>query len=73
MFVEVRLREEREGNDFGGAAAKHRQPSNAALSKPHWHYLSGKKALPPCRFDACCWTRSTSGPSKWIKGAFDAS
>lgn len=73
VFVEVRLREEREGNDFGGAAASITPAKQRRIVKAAQHYLSGKKALPPCRFDAVLLDSLDERSLEWIKGAFDAS
>lgn len=73
VFVEVRLREEREGNDFGGAAASITPAKQRRIVKAAQHYLSGRKELPPCRFDAVLLDSLDTGTPEWIKGAFDAS
>jgi putative endonuclease len=67
VFVEVRLRSRA---DFGGAAgsidgAKQRRIAIAAR-----HFLSRRRAVPPCRFDAVLLTRLDERAIEWIRGAF---
>lgn len=67
VFVEVRLRSR---SDFGGAAASVTAAKQRKLLAAASQYLSGLRAMPPCRFDVV----ALSGPSRdpeWIRNAFD--
>ncbi|MBL8514544.1 MAG: YraN family protein [Betaproteobacteria bacterium] len=72
VFVEVRLRTERVGNDFGGAAASITPAKQHRIIKAAQHYLSQRRELPPCRFDAVLLDSLDTPAPEWIKGAFDA-
>ena len=69
VFVEVRLRK---NGDFGGAAASigtHKQRRIIAAAQ---HYLSGLRAMPPCRFDAVLLNDLSVERIEWIRDAFSA-
>lgn len=68
VFVEVRMRER---SDFGGAAESITAAKRARLVRAAGFYLSGRRQLPQCRFDALL----VSGPDRrieWIRDAFGA-
>ena len=65
VFVEVRMRS---SSSFGGAAESITLRKRARLLAAARHYLAGKRATPPCRFDAVL--IEGDGAPKWIKDAF---
>jgi putative endonuclease len=72
VFVEVRLRQVREGNDFGGAAASITPAKQRRIIVAARHYLAGRRTLPPCRFDAVLLNRLAAADIEWLPGAFTA-
>ena len=72
VFVEVRLRRARKGNDFGGPAASITPIKQARIIAAAQHYLSGMKQLPPCRFDAVLMNSLAAGDVEWLPNAFEA-
>lgn len=72
VFVEVRLRRERDRNNFGGAAASITGKKQARVIAAAQHYLSGMKHLPPCRFDAVLMSGTHLAGIEWMRGAFEA-
>lgn len=69
VFVEVRLRK---NNHFGGAAASIGTGKQRRVIAAAQHYLSGIRALPPCRFDAVLLNDLSGTGIEWIKDAFSA-
>ena len=69
VFAEVRLRKNR---DFGGAAASIGVAKQQRIIAAAQHYLSGMRALPPCRFDAVLLNDLSGERIEWIKDAFSA-
>ncbi len=72
VFVEVRLREERKSGDFGGAGASITPAKQRRIIKTAHHYLSGRRELPPCRFDAVLLDSLDAKTPQWVKAAFGA-
>ena len=72
VFVEVRLRRNHKGNDFGGPAASITATKQARIIAAAQHYLSGMKHLPPCRFDAILMNAANANSVEWMQGAFEA-
>jgi putative endonuclease len=70
LFVEVRLRMERNGSDFGGAAASITPAKQQRVIAAARHYLAGRHDLPPCRFDAILLTELSARGLEWLQGAF---
>jgi putative endonuclease len=68
VFVEVRMRGR---SDFGGAAESITAAKRERLRKAAGFYLSGRRAMPPCRFDAVL-VSGTEGQIEWIRDAFGA-
>jgi putative endonuclease len=66
VFVEVRMR--RRG-DFGGAAESITAAKRERLRKAAGVYLSGRRRMPPCRFDAVL-VSGVEGRIEWIRDAF---
>ena len=72
VFVEVRLRRIRKGNDFGGPAASITVAKQARIVAAAHHYLAGLKQLPPCRFDAVLLNGLNTKDVEWLPDAFEA-
>ena len=72
VFVEVRMRQSRKGNDFGGPAASITPAKQARVVAAAQHYLAGTRHLPPCRFDAVLLNGLKVGDVEWLPGAFEA-
>ncbi|MEP7154599.1 MAG: YraN family protein [Betaproteobacteria bacterium] len=79
VFVEVRMRRERQGeregasgNNFGGAAASITGKKQARIIAAAQHYLAGMKHFPPCRFDAILMSSHDIAGIEWMRGAFEA-
>ena len=72
VFVEVRLRRTRQGNDFGGPAASITARKQARLVAAAQHYLAGMKQLPRCRFDAVLLNGLNAKDVEWLSNAFEA-
>ncbi len=72
VFVEVRMRQSRKGNDFGGPAASITPAKQARLVAAAQHYLAGMKQLPPCRFDAVLLNGLNADDVEWLPSAFEA-
>jgi putative endonuclease len=72
VFVEVRLRRTRNGNDFGGPAASITAAKQARIIAAAQHYLAGMKRLPLCRFDAVLLNGLKAGDVEWLPNAFEA-
>ncbi len=72
VFVEVRLRRARKGNDFGGPAASITPIKQARIIAAAQQYLSGIKQLPPCRFDAVLMNSLAADDVEWLPNAFEA-
>jgi len=64
VFVEVRLRR---NSQFGGAAASIDTHKQRRIIRTAQQYLSGLKAVPPCRFDAVL---LDNDGIQWLKNAF---
>ncbi|MBI3716183.1 MAG: YraN family protein [Betaproteobacteria bacterium] len=69
VFVEVRLRS---SQDYGGAAASIGHSKQQRIIAAAQHYLSGRVALPPCRFDVILLNQLDADAIEWIKDAFGA-
>lgn len=72
VFVEVRLRRTRKGNDFGGPAASITITKQARIIAAANYYLAGLKQLPPCRFDALLLNGLDAKDVEWLPNAFEA-
>lgn len=72
VFVEVRLRRRRNGNDFGGPAASITPAKQSRVIAAAHHYLAGMKELPPCRFDAVLLNGLNVDDVEWLPNAFEA-
>ena len=72
VFVEVRLRRTRKGNDFGGPAASITAGKQARIIAAAHHYLAGMKQLPLCRFDAVLLNGLNAKDVEWLPNAFEA-
>jgi len=72
VFIEVRLRRSRPGNDFGGPAASITATKQARIVAAAQHYLAGLKQLPPCRFDAVLLNGLNVKDVEWLPNAFEA-
>lgn len=72
VFVEVRLRRNQKGNDFGGPAASITPTKQARLIAAAQHYLAGMKHLPLCRFDAVLLNGLHVKDVEWLPNAFEA-
>jgi putative endonuclease len=72
LFVEVRLRQVRDGNDFGGAAASITPAKQRRIIAAAKHYVADRRELPPCRFDAILLNDLSEQGIEWIQGAFEA-
>jgi putative endonuclease len=68
VFVEVRSRK---SSAFGGAAASITARKRTRLVRAARHYLSGMRAIPPCRFDALL-IEGDPPHIEWIRDAFGA-
>lgn len=67
VFVEVRLRA---SDQYGGAIGSITRAKKARLLRAARHYLAGRKAIPPCRFDLVLFSGADGRPPQWIKDAF---
>ncbi len=67
VFVEVRLRK---NAHFGGAAASIGIAKQQRIIAATQHYLSGRRELPPCRFDAVLLNDLSGERIEWLKDAF---
>ena len=65
VFVEVRMRR---NHAFGAAADSITPRKRARLLAAARHYLSGRRAMPACRFDAVL--IDGSGTPEWVRDAF---
>ena len=72
VFVEVRMRRTRQGNDFGGAAASITPAKQARIVAAAQHYLAGMKQVPLCRFDAVLLNGLSADAVEWLPNAFEA-
>jgi putative endonuclease len=68
IFIEVRSRK---SSAFGGAAGSITARKRARLIRAARHYLSGTRAMPPCRFDALL-IEGDPPRIEWIRDAFGA-
>jgi putative endonuclease len=64
VFVEVRLRR---GGQFGGALASITRTKQRKLLATARHYLSGLRAVPPCRFDAILLDALDARCIEWLR------
>ncbi|MBL8521380.1 MAG: YraN family protein [Betaproteobacteria bacterium] len=73
VFIEVRLRESRDGNDYGGAAGSITPAKQRRIIKAAQHYLALKfpRQPPPCRFDAVLLNQLSEADLEWLRGAFE--
>ena len=67
VFVEVRRRS---STTFGGAAASITAAKRDRIVSAARHYLAGRSALPPCRFDAVL-IEGEPPRVTWIRNAFE--
>lgn len=68
VFVEVRARR---SAAYGGAMASITAAKREKLTAAARHYLSGRSAVPPCRFDAVL-IEGEPPRIEWIRNAFEA-